>query len=168
MSEYQHVRTSVTHDAQVSADSWMRAAADWVEQVEFLSATAPVKITKCVYAEGMRKGRYPLTRHVVMDKSGLAEAEAQAIPDTLSETLLWVDTTARMLLYRIDGEPWGMRSYFAFNEVEPLGPGGCRVTISSRFNIPQGVSAAGYLDTFRASYKTIIEGIAEYARYKQY
>jgi hypothetical protein len=167
MSDYQHVQTTFSDEAPVSADDWMMGAADWAEHVNFFIATLPLKCTKSVYAPGAKKGQFPLTRHVTVDKSVLSKEDAAAIPDIFPETLVWFDATARMLLYRIEGEPWGMRNYFAFNEVEPLGPDKCKVTFSSRFDLPPGFPADAMLPGFHTAYKAMIAGIAGYAKSKK-
>jgi hypothetical protein len=167
VTEYKHVRTSLTEEASVAADEWMQAAADWAEHIEFIKARLPLKVSRCVYAEGMRKGKYPLTRLAHIDKSAMSKEEAAAVPDIFSETLIWIDSGARMLLYQIPGEPWGMRNYFAFNEVEELGPNRCRVTVSSRLDLPKEVSVDNLLPAFHAAYKVMIVGTADYAKNKK-
>ena len=167
MPEFQHVKTSFSDEAAVSADDWMTGAADWAEHVNFFIETLPLKCTKSVYAPGMKKGQFPLTRHVTVDKSVLSKEEAAALPDVFPETLVWMDAAAHMLLYRIEGEPWGMRNYFAFNEVEPLGPNTCKVTFSSRFDLPKEIPADAFLPGFHTAYKAMIAGIANYAKSKK-
>jgi len=167
MAEFKHMRASVSGEAPCSADDWVEAAAEWAEHITHLKATFPMPFTKCVYAEGHKKGQYPLTRLVHVDKSKMPPEAAAATPDIFQETLLRVDKQARVLFYQIDGEPMGMRNYYANKEVDAIDANKCRVTISARLDIPKAVPEEALAPTFQAVYASLIAGIADYALSKK-
>jgi hypothetical protein len=159
MATFKHMRASWGADIPISAEQFIDGVADWVGSVEHLYEN-PFKFTKCVYADGSSQGKIPCSRLMYPDKTGLPKEQADAIPEYFRETLLLVDREAQAIFYRVEGEPLGMRNYFANMEAEPLGPDECRATISARFDLLTSVPSEPFVDTLHKIYRAVILGVA--------
>jgi hypothetical protein len=162
MAKYKHLRASLTEEVPVSAERFFDAAADWVGHVPHLT-DFPFPLAKSAYDAGSSAGKIPCTRLVYVDKTAMPKEQADMLPEFFRETLLKVDRETYCLFYTLEGESLGMRNYFASKEIEPLENGRCRVTVASRFDLIEGVSAEATGGFLQAVYKSLIGGIGRYA-----
>lgn len=159
MAAFKHMRASWEAEIPISAEQFIDGVADWVGSVEHLYEN-PFKFTKCVYADGSSKGKLPCSRLMYPDKSGLTKEQAAGIPEYFRETLLLVDREAHALFYRVEGQPLGMRNYFANMEADPLDPSSCRATISARFELLSSIPPEPFVDMLHKIYRAVILGVA--------
>lgn len=166
MAEYKHMRTSLSGEANCSGDAWIAAVSDWVGHFIHVRPKFPTPIGTVEYAPGQKKGVYPCTRHLGVDEERLKMLPpefAAVMPKMFSETLVMVDLEARMGLYRINDTPLGMKNYHAFMDVDLISDTKCKVTFTSRCDIPVEAPEEAFLPTFHEAYRVLIEGVAEYA-----
>ena len=161
MSEYSHLKASWGTELDVPADDFIKAASHWSNIGECLLDNHPFKFSKVELAEGSVEGVQPCTRIMYLDKSAMSKEVADASPDTFHETLIVTDPIARTMVYKVEGEPMGMRNYYGFKEVEVLGPNKCRATITVRFDFPAELPTEQLMESLIAVYKGVILGIGE-------
>jgi hypothetical protein len=123
----------------------------------------PFKFTRCVYAEGSSKGKLPCSRLMYPDTSGLSKEAAAGIPEYFRETLLKVDRETHVLFYQVEGEPLGMRNYYATKEVDPIASDRCRVTITARFELLKSIEPESFVQMLQGVYRAVIVGIGNKA-----
>lgn len=59
------------------------------------------------------------------------------------ETLLHQDDATMHIYYNMEGTgPYGLTNYLATTDIDDMGPNLCQVTLSARFDIPEGGDAA--------------------------
>jgi hypothetical protein len=162
MAEFRHMRASFSSEVPRSAEQFVEAASDWVGSMDYLHEN-PFKFTKCVYAEGSSKGKLPCSRLMYLDTSGLPKEEAAGIPEYFRETLLKVDREAHVLFSQVEGEPLGMRNYYATKEVDPIAPDRCKVTINARFDLPTSIAPDPFVQMLQNVYRAVILGVGNKA-----
>jgi hypothetical protein len=159
MAEFRHLRASWGTEIPISATQFVKGASDWVGSMDYLYDN-PFKFTKCVYAEGSSKGKLPCSRLMYPDTSGMSREEAAGVPEYFRETLLKVDSEAHCLFYQVEGEPLGMRNYFANKEADPIGPDRCYARITARFDLLKTVDAGNFIEMLERIYRAVILGVA--------
>jgi hypothetical protein len=162
MAEFRHMRASWGAEVPRSAEQFVKAAADWVGSMDYLHEN-PFKFTKCIYAKGSSIGKLPCTRLMYPDTSDLPKEEAAKIPEYFRETLWRVDEEAHVLFYEVEGQPLGMRNYFATKEVDPIAPDRCRATVSARFDLLTSIDSDAFVAMLHKIYRAVILGIGKKA-----
>jgi hypothetical protein len=162
MAEFRHMRASFSSEVPRSAEQFVAAASDWVGSMAYLHEN-PFKFLKCVYAEGSSQGTIPCSRLMYPDTSGMSKADAAGIPEYFRETLLKVDKEAYVLFYQVEGEPLGMRNYYATQECDPIAADRCRVTITARFDLRTSVEPDPFVQMLQKVYRAVILGIGNKA-----
>jgi hypothetical protein len=157
MNGYVRVRTFRQKEIPVAARAYWEMLLDWPGIQKWMpKENPPVHLIKVELAQGSSLGKLPCTRNCFLDRSALPPGvPAEAIPECVPETLLYVDESAGFIYYNMEGMgPFGLRNYLATTEVDDLGPNRTRVTCFGRFDVPSGAPAE--------MIKGYIEGVYEY------
>lgn len=166
MPKFNRVHVTRSGEIAVPAAIYWEAVNNWSNLMEWWPSPPPMPLLGCALKSGHRVDKLPCTRLVRIDIGKLPPGvDATLIPEAFEETLLFSDPEARVLYYTIGGQPLlGMRNYFAYTEVDELGPHLTRVTNTGRVDVPEGVPVelvAGLMaDVYE---RAIIRGIGELA-----
>jgi len=170
MTQFRRIRISKTGEVSVSAAEYWSALRDWGALMEWMpKESPPMPIRSCELKAGHSATRLPCTRVLHVDMSKLPAGSEAVVPSTLQETVIHADDTARFLYYTLDGPlPFGLRNYFAYTEVDEIGPDRARVTNTGRGDIAEQESPEALVSLMEDTYeRAIIRGIGEYALRKR-
>lgn len=158
-----YIRGSAYRSAEVSvsADEFWKVLRDWGAVMKWappLDADPPAPVSGCELREGHSVDQLPCTRLVYLESDG-------SYPPFLEETLLYADEEAKFIYYNVEGVGVaGMRNYLATTTVDEVGPDRCRITCSSRFDVPEGGPVQMITDFLEAVYdRSVIQGMTKVA-----
>lgn len=132
MEKVVRISTCVSDVVDVKAeDYWYSLVDRWEDYKEWLTIGGQeLAVLYSKLAPSAVPGAFPRTRIVAMDN-----------PDEpfglhfLNETLIYANHDTMTIMYRVDGfGNFSMRNYIAVQTIDELGPGKCRITISSHFD----------------------------------
>ena len=158
MAGFKHMRATFGAEIPISAEEFVDRASDWVKSMEYLQDN-PFEFAKCVHAEGSSRGKLPCTRLMYLDKTGLPKEQADGLPEYFRETLFHVDREAHVMVYQVEGQPIGMRNYYATKEAEPIAADRCRATICARFDLDDSIDGETFVSMLQQVYKAVILGV---------
>jgi Polyketide cyclase / dehydrase and lipid transport len=163
MTVFTRVQTFRSAELDVPAGAFWDVLLDWPAIMSWWPKdNPPAPLIRVDIREGHTPGELPLTRDCFFDTSQLPPGiDPSLLPDCVPETLLYVDETARMLYYNMEGiGPFGMRNYLAITEVDDLGDGRCRATCRGRFDLPEGAPEPLVKGFIEGVYEAILGGIS--------
>lgn len=161
MTNYIRATAFSTGEVPVSADAFWKVLRQWdavMQWVPGLHEDPPAPVSGCELRPGHSVDVLPCTRIVHLESDG-------SYPPYLEETLLYVDEEAKFVYYNVEGVGVaGMRNYLATTTIDALGPDSCRVTCSSRFDVPEGGPVDMIRDFLQAVYtRSVIKGMTKVA-----
>jgi Polyketide cyclase / dehydrase and lipid transport len=169
MTGFSRVQTFKSAELDVPASAFWDVLLDWPAIMSWWPKdNSPAPLVRVDIRKGHRLGTLPMTRDCFFDASQLPPGiDPSLLPDCVPETLLYVDETARMIYYNMEGlGPFGMRNYLAITEVDDLGNGRCRATCRGRFDLPTGAPEPLVKGFIEGVYGAILSGISAHVASK--
>ena len=167
MAKWIRVSAFKSKETDVSAAAFWSVLRDWGALMAWAGAdlfegTAPAPVIGCDLRKGHSVDVLPCTREIRMKSDG-------RIPELFEETLLYADSEARFIYYNIEGVgQGGMRNYLATTTVDEVTENRCRVTCSSRFDVPEGGPADELKAFLEDVYeRSVIQGMTKVAMQKE-
>jgi hypothetical protein len=157
MTQYTRLYPKLSDEVDVSAGDFWALLLDWPAILDWMRVEGrPAPIVAVTLRAGHELGKVPCSRDITFDTATLPGV----IPELITETLLHADPVARVIYYNMEGTgPFGLRNYLATTEIDDLGSGRCRVTCSSRLDLPTEAPADLVKGFIESVYDSIIHDI---------
>lgn len=155
MTKFKRAGAFSAGEVDVSADDFYAMLRDWPAVMKWAAkVNPPAPLVDTTLKAGSDVNVLPCTRVCHFDTT-------TGFPPTFEETLIHADAEGRRIYYNVEGvAAGGMRNYLATTFVDEIGPGRCRVTCSSSFDVPEDSSADDVKNFLEAVYeRSVIRGI---------